>query len=180
MASFAASTVPNAGMSLVLQVPGVGYLETGMTNRKAGGDGNMKEARRISSLPLRTLFAEGQKNMVLGTRSQPPPHNSPKTNVARFPGPLALFSLSPSTMLTPPLLLVQMMLAFGGGLALPMNDALLRCFSFTWHRKQRRPPFVARPRKSLAELRGCRGGGEGKPGFGSNAGLAGYVTREGF
>lgn len=101
IASRAASTVPKAGMSLVLLVPGIGYLETGDAEGhkriEREGDGNQPALGAEKTRRSRAIGSNKQQVAQAPTR---PPSRflSPNTNVGRFPGPLALFSLSPSTM----------------------------------------------------------------------------------
>lgn len=107
IASRAASTVPNAGISRVLLVPGVGYFETGAAAREETDGDNKREKRWRSAfrtektkrrVDLGPSVAKKQQRPRAG-HAFLPVYLSPNTNVARFPAPLALFSLSPSTIL---------------------------------------------------------------------------------
>lgn len=94
IASCAASTVPKAGISLVLLDPGVGYFATGgarnSRRRRWNTCGNQISKSAFFFVAKKTRRWQGAEGALFSREFL-----SPNTNVAR----LALFSLPPSTML---------------------------------------------------------------------------------
>lgn len=130
----ALSQRPGSAWSCSILVSGTSKLGDTIRRRQDGGDGDKNLAFRAEKTRRsRAIGGKKQKKADEGRRASFPSllSFSPNTNVARFPAPLALFSLSPSTMLSA--LMTQMVPAvelYASPRLAPSLPSLPAC---TWH-----------------------------------------------